>query len=372
MVPTTQGGTTDEKAAFPCTLSDADAAAFALAEASAAVDFGAFTMKLGPNDLYEVADAVTDSKVYAIIYPNYDPNATFTNTINVVWSARDLAAEINLVGGMEQYAQFVMQSAEQEYNAVGITMSNGTVLSAQMDNSTAVSLTTYTLDYTGAGVDMVTDLYQMQVLFFNGQADNYAFTLTAHTQEEVMAMSAYLDTLTFKTVAQPTEAAFTQMDFGAFTMQVDSNDYYEVADAMTNNAVYLMLYPDYFVTGQTTNNLNVVYTTDSLSLQLLLVGGIENYAKLMLQQAATQYEGMGIKMSDAQILYAAKEDDKAAIIISSTLDYSGTGLDLTLTLYQMTGMFMNTSAGDYIFTLTAESMDALQAMTNYLDSVQFK
>lgn len=346
--------------------------AFALAE-STTVDFGTFAMELGPNDRYEVADAMTESQLYAIIYPNYDPNATFTNSINVVWSARDLAAEIKSVGGMEQYAQYVMQSAEQQYKASGITMSNGAVLSAQMDSATAVSLTTYTLDYTGAGVDMVADLYQLQVLFFNGAADNYIFTLTAHTQEEVMALSAYLDTLTFKTEKPTTAPAESSTeDFGAFTMTVSSNDYYEVADAMTSNAVYLMLYPDYFLTGSTTNNINVVYTEDNLALQLLLVGGIEKYAELMLQQAATQYDSMGIKMSDAQVLYAAKEDGKAAIIISSNLDYSGAGIDLTLTLYQMTGMFMNTSAGDYIFTLTADSMDKLSEMTDYLDSVQFK
>lgn len=346
--------------------------AFALAE-STTVDFGTFAMDLGPNDRYEVADTMTDSQLYAIIYPEYNPQATFTNTINVVWSARDLAAEIKSVGGMTQYAQVVLKSAKQQYNASGISMANPAVLNAEMDDNVAASLATYTLDYTGAGVDLVLDLYQMQVIYFNGTAGSYIFTLTAPTKGEVQALSAYLDALTFKT-EKPTTASATSstVDFGAFTMTVSSNDYYEVADAMTSNAVYLMLYPDYFLTGSTTNNINVVYTEDNLALQLLLVGGIEKYAELMLQQAAAQYDSMGIKMSDAQVLYAAKEDDKAAIIISSNLDYSGAGIDLTLTLYQMTGMFMKTSAGDYIFTLTADSMDKLSEMTDYLDSVQFK
>ena len=155
-------------------------------------------------------------------------------------------------------------------------------------------------------------------------------------------------------------------------MEVGVNDYYEVADTMSEGAAFLILYPDYLTTGQTTNNLNAVHTEENLALQLLLVGGIENYGKLVLQQTVPQYEAVGIKMTNPQLLYAATEDDLGVIIISSDLDYSGAGIDLTLTLYQMIGMFMNTSSGSYVFTLTAESMDALQEMSGYLDSVQFK
>ena len=164
----------------------------------------------------------------------------------------------------------------------------------------------------------------------------------------------------------------TTVDFGPFTMAVKPNDYYEVADTMTSNTVYLMLYSDYFMTGTTTNNLNVVYTEDNLALQLLLVGGMEKYAELTLQQADAQYKTMGIKMSNPQVLYAAKEGNEGGFIISSTLDYTGAGIDLVLTLYQMTAMFIDTPSGDFLITLTADSMDKLSEMTNYLDSVEFK
>lgn len=347
--------------------------ACAMAETAATVDFGPFTMDLGPNDQYEVASTMADSQLYAIIYPDYDPNATFTNTINAVWTASDLAAEVKLVGGVEMYAQYILQSAESQYAASGIAMSNATVMATQMDDKTAAIITSYTLDYTGAGVDFVADLYQMQALYFNAADDNYTFTLTAATLEELQALSAYLDTLVFTGAVVP--AASTQkttVDFGTFTMDVGSGDYYEVADTMTSNALYMMLYPDYYVTGQTTNNINVVYTEDGLATQQLLVGGIETYAQLVLEQTGPQYEALGIKMTDGQVLYAAEEDGKAAIIISSTLDYSGAGVDLTMTLYQMIAMFMDTPSGDYLFTLTADSMENLSTMADYLDTVQFK
>ena len=151
--------------------------------ATTAVDFGTFTIDLGPNDQYEVANTMTDGQLYAIIYPNYDPNATFTNTINLVWTASDLSAEVKMVGGMEAYAQMVLDAAEYQYSAQGIAMSNATVLRTFTDDETAGALTSYTLDYTKAGVDMVTNLYQMQALFFNGANDNYIFTLTAYTIE---------------------------------------------------------------------------------------------------------------------------------------------------------------------------------------------
>ena len=342
--------------------------------ATTTVDFGTFTIDLGPNYHYEVADTMTDGQLYAIIYPNYDPTAAFTNTINLVWTASDLSAEVKMVGGMEAYAQMVLDAAEYQYNAQGIAMSNATVLRTFIDDETAGALFSYTLDYTNAGVDMVADLYQMQALFFNGANDNYIFTLTACTIEELEVMSAYLDTVTFKAAAQAAAPAAdrTTVDFGTFTMEVGVNDYYEVADTMSEGAAFLILYPDYLTTGQTTNNLNAVHTEENLALQLLLVGGIENYGKLVLQQTVPQYEAVGIKMTNPQLLYAATEDDLGVIIISSDLDYSGAGIDLTLTLYQMIGMFMNTSSGSYVFTLTAESMDALQEMSGYLDSVQFK
>lgn len=352
--------------------------ACAMAETTTSVDFGTFTMQLAPNDQYEVAPTMTDGQLYAMIYLDYDPNATFHNTINVVWTATDLAAEVKSVGGMDKYAEMVMQATKPQYNAMGITMKGGSVLVTNMDDKNAASITTFTLDYTGAGVDLVTDMYQMQVLFFNGTGDNYIFTLTTQTLDQLEALSVYLDNVTFKNTAPsaapaaPAAAETSTVDFGAFSMEVGANDYYEVADAMTSNAVYLMLYPDYYITGQTTNNINVVYTEDNLSLQLMLVGGIEKYADLILKQAASQYEALGIKLLDSQVLYAAKEDNEAAIILSSTLDYSGAGVDLVLTLYQMTGMFMNTPAGDFIFTITSDSPDTLSDMAGYLDTVQFK
>ena len=342
--------------------------------ATTAVDFGTFTIDLGPNDQYEVADTMTDGQLYALISPNYDPNATFTSTINVVWTSGNLRSDINTLGGMDAYAQLVMNNANAQYSEMGIVMSNYTLMRTFIDDETAGALTSYTLDYTKAGVDMVTNLYQMQALFFNGANDNYIFTLTAYTIEELEVMSAYLDTVTFKAAAQAAAPAAdrTTVDFGTFTMEVGVNDYYEVADTMSEGAAFLILYPDYLTTGQTTNNLNAVHTEENLALQLLLVGGIENYGKLVLQQTVPQYEAVGIKMTNPQLLYAATEDDLGVIIISSDLDYSGAGIDLTLTLYQMIGMFMNTSSGSYVFTLTAESMDALQEMSGYLDSVQFK
>lgn len=355
--------------------------ACAMAETAATVDFGTFTMDLGPNDQYEVADAMNPNQVYAIIYPNYDPNAAFTNSINVLWTTSDLAAEVKQCGGMDKYAQLVIQSAKSQYTAQGISTLNASVMASDMDDKTAVSITTYTLDYSAAGVDMVTDLYQMQALFFNAANDNYLFTLTAHTLEELQAMSAYLDTLTFKTASQAAAPAATaasaatetlNVDFGTFTMDVGVNDHYEVAATMTPNTPYLLLYPDYYVTGQTTNNLNVVYTEDNLALQLALVGGIEKYGELVLQQTVPQYEALGIKMTDGKVLYAIEEDGLAAIFISSNLDYSGAGIDLTLTLYQMIGMFMDTPSGDYLFTLTSDSMETLSEMCAYLDTVQFK
>ena len=162
------------------------------------IDFGPFTMNLGANDYYEVADSMVSNQLYAIIYVDYDENALVTPTINAVWSSDNLAQEINLIGGMEKYADLVQENAKSMYASMGITMSNVSVLMTEWEDNIGYSLTSCTMDYTGAGVDMVTQLYQMQALFCNLEGGSFIFTLTSNDMNQLITMASYLDTLQFK------------------------------------------------------------------------------------------------------------------------------------------------------------------------------
>lgn len=161
------------------------------------VDFGAFTMNLGANDYYEVAEEMTANSVYAIIYPNYDPTATTFDNINVTWLDLDLGALLPLYGA-ESYAQAVLEAAIPQYEAMGIQVNAPQLLSALYEDDVFASITYCELDYTGAGVDLVSPMYQMQVYFCLGESGAYVFTFSSTSMEQLEALSAYVDGVVIK------------------------------------------------------------------------------------------------------------------------------------------------------------------------------
>lgn len=161
------------------------------------VDFGDFTMELDSTDYYETA-AKANNSVLALVYPSYDPTAVTADNFNIVWSATDATAEITLYGGIEKYASLVLASAEAQYTAMGIKMADAQVLNAFFENGIGLTISSYTLDYTGAGVDLVSPLYQMQVYYCKGEAGTYIFSFTATSMEALETLSAYMDTVEFK------------------------------------------------------------------------------------------------------------------------------------------------------------------------------
>lgn len=182
--------------------------AMAMAEAEAAatetsvqlypIDFGTFTMSIGENDQYQVAAELASNTVYAIIYVNYDPTAVIADTLNVVWTTDDVPGEIEYAGSITKYGELGLQEASTLYTSMGIKMSNESVIAAEFDGTSGYILTSCTMDYTGAGYDLVTPLYQMQMIYCGVQGGTYIFTLTADTYSDLVAMTDYLDTLSFK------------------------------------------------------------------------------------------------------------------------------------------------------------------------------
>ncbi len=155
-------------------------------------------MNLGTNDYYEVADSMVSNQLYAIIYVDYEENSLVTPTINAIWTSDNLTREINMIGGMEKYAELVQENATSMYASMGITMSDVSVIMTEWEDDIGCSITSCTMDYTGAGVDMVTTLYQMQALFCNLEGGSFIFTLTTNDMNQLVTMVSYLDTLQFK------------------------------------------------------------------------------------------------------------------------------------------------------------------------------
>ncbi len=168
----------------------------AAAPAVSTFDFGAFTIDLSEADYYQVADEMTDNAVYLQVYPAYDANNTMHPNFNVVWASQDPSAIIKLYGA-ENYAKLGQEAAKQQYDQMGITVTDAQVLSATFEDGVGAFLTVSTLDYTGMGVALVTPVYQLQVFMCMGDAGTYIFTFSADTLEKVEEISAYLDTVVF-------------------------------------------------------------------------------------------------------------------------------------------------------------------------------
>lgn len=171
-----------------------------------------------------------------------------------------------------------------------------------------------------------------------------------------------------ETIAEPAVYTF---DFGAFTIDLAETDYYQVADEMVSNQLYLQVYPAYDDAAVTHPNFNIVWSAEDPSTALSLYGA-ELYAKLIQQSAQQQYKEMGIVMTDLQVLSATFEDDVAAMLTCANLDYTGMGVDLVSPTYQLQMYLCMGEEGCYIVTFTADTLEGVQAMIPYLETIEMK
>lgn len=158
------------------------------------IDFGYFEMGLSESDYYQIAAERQDNTAYAIIYPNYDASDPSPNNINVVWGADNFSLQVKLFGA-SLYAQSMLQSTANLYQSMGYTMTNSQIHNAALEGD--VFTTTFSYDLVAANGLSVT-LYQLQNYYFRGDEGSYAFTITAHSMEELESLAFYLDHITFK------------------------------------------------------------------------------------------------------------------------------------------------------------------------------
>ena len=184
----------------------------------------------------------------------------------------------------------------------------------------------------------------------------------------LLALAMLLPALAMaETAAAPAMHTF---DFGVFMIDLAETDVYQVAEEMTDNAVYLQVYPDYDPSNTMHPNFNFVWTAQDPTMTIKLYGA-ENYAKLGQEAAKQQYEQMGIVVNDAQVLSATFEDDIGAFFTVSTLDYTGMGIDLVSPVYQLQVFMCMGDAGTYIFTFSADTLEKVEEISAYLDTVVF-
>lgn len=109
--------------------------ASAFAEAAATetawitLEFDDFTIDV-PEDIVGQSGEKEENAAFLILYPNYDETASFAANINFTWSS---AVQDFSDIDPEAYGQAVMEAAYAQFNQIGVTTANETLMSAAAD-----------------------------------------------------------------------------------------------------------------------------------------------------------------------------------------------------------------------------------------------
>ena len=145
------------------------------------LEFDDFTLEIKDGDLYELGTKA-EGEILFMLYPAYDPNATFYPNINCTW------VNGSIVDTLKGYAQ------------QGIAATNGKVVRAEAseEHGYMITYTTTDVDYSGVGVDLQCTLHQMQAFMPLGGTGTYIFTFTAVSEDILAELAEYIDAITRK------------------------------------------------------------------------------------------------------------------------------------------------------------------------------
>lgn len=177
--------------------------AIALGEAASdpevyTVEFDDFYLTVNATDAVQKGEKVEGS-ILMMLYPDYDETAIMHPNINAVWTSSDVS-EMGDVDATT-FGNLVLTQSAQGLIAQGVAVTNETLLAAERDEEagTMTLIMSMDADYTAVGVDLKTPLYMVQIYMpMGGDAGSYIFTLTGASMDEVDALLAKLDSISFK------------------------------------------------------------------------------------------------------------------------------------------------------------------------------
>ncbi len=162
------------------------------------LEFDDFTLEIKDGDLYELGTKA-EGEILFMLYPAYDPNATFYPNINCTWSSGSIVDTLKVNTPME-LAESFLSNALKGYAQQGVAATNGKVVRAQAseEHGYLITYTTTDMDYSGLGVDLQCTLHQMQAFMPLGGTGTYIFTFTAVSEDILAELAEYIDAITRK------------------------------------------------------------------------------------------------------------------------------------------------------------------------------
>lgn len=160
----------------------------------------------------------------------------------------------------------------------------------------------------------------------------------------------------------------TTLDLGDFTMTVPADMQYDLADEITDNATFLMIYQP--TESAFTTNMALVWGEAASDLT---AADPEVYGQAILATAQSALEAQSVAVSNPTLVGASMDEigGKAALSVVYTmdLDYSGMGVDLQVNATFVQGIVSEDGLGTYTFTIASDSMDGCQPLMEVVNTV---
>ena len=153
-------------------------------------------------------------------------------------------------------------------------------------------------------------------------------------------------------------ATVTRVDFGAFSMELDSSAL--VMQEKANNAAFALYLP---VADDTSINMNLVWTTDTEDISAITQEYMDAYAEYLLSTLINYMESQGVEVIEAETITAEMRllDDAPVLLIAHgyTYDLTPLGVSMQQTRYQIQ-VTLPLENETYIITCTVPDLDAFQ------------
>lgn len=162
------------------------------------------------------------------------------------------------------------------------------------------------------------------------------------------------------------------VDFEDFTLTLTEYDIIQRAPTKVSDELLAMIYVNYDESKTAQDNFNVVWCNYDNTSSISSYASVDDYGNALLTSNVNALKAAGFGISNEKLLHARAEGPLAAFMTVYDVDYSALGLDLVLTQYQMQVTYTLSADSSYIFTFTSATMEGLEALTAYMDAIDFK
>ena len=169
------------------------------AENLMALEFEHFTLAVRKDAVGTGTDTIESNVPFLVVYQDYDPNAVFGKSMNIVWNkdVLDLSAAAPRAMAEEALSYTLLQ-----HQLVGVQPANARVLNAEydeMDGKKALSfIVCMDLDYSPLGLDYQGTLYTLQAVVPIEGVGTYTFTIGTDDLENSQQLFDVVDSVRWK------------------------------------------------------------------------------------------------------------------------------------------------------------------------------